>query len=138
ATLLSPRIVLLAAVFTFAAICWLNCVAIETWEDREADQEIVHTILSNTSPNSEAQQSKGLTHHLGSRLIVFAATIGFLGLATTILAVRSPFYPIFFAVAISAGLFLGLIHNSERFSALSLRIAADAALLTPLLFVFVR
>ena len=138
ATLLSPRIVLLAAVFTFGAICWLNCVAIQTWEDREADQEVVHTILSNTSPNSKAQQSKGLTHHLGARLIVFAATIGFLGLATTILAVRSPFYPIFFAVAISAGLFIGLIRNSERFSALSLRIAADAALLTPLLFVFVR
>ncbi|HWF66439.1 MAG TPA: hypothetical protein VN670_03995 [Acidobacteriaceae bacterium] len=135
ASLMPHRIILLAATFAFGAICWLNCVAIQVWEDAEADQEVVHTILSGTRPENSAPLSPhGLTHYLGRHLIVFTGVVGILGLALTIVFAGTQFDSLFGSVAISAGLFIGLVRHSHRFSALSLRIAADAALLTPLLF----
>jgi hypothetical protein len=122
------RDLFLVAVLAFGAACWLNCVAIQTWEDAESAQEIVHTILAGATT-----QPRGLTEFLGDHLTVFAIAIGAesLGLAAT---AGRPIYPLFLSIAVNAGLFLALIRNSHRFSALSLRIAADAALLTPLLF----
>ena len=33
------RSLLLSAILIFGAVCWLNCVAIQTWEDAEAQRE---------------------------------------------------------------------------------------------------
>ena len=54
------------AVLTFGAACWLNCVAIQSWEDAEAAQEIVHTILSATPLEPAPTRPHGLTELLAS------------------------------------------------------------------------
>ena len=123
-----------AAVFTFGAVCWLNCVAIQTWEDAEASEEIVHTILSRTQGGDLETRPPGLTEFLGGHLTVFASAVGALALAFAVVTAGSPVALLFAAAALSAGLFLALIRYSHRLGALPLRIAADAALLTPLLF----
>lgn len=133
ARLNTDRNLLIAAVLTFGATCWLNCVAIQTWEDAEAAHEVMHTILSGRHQDA-SMRPRGLTEFLGRHLTVFAIVVGALGIGSTVATAGSPLYPLFTSVAISAALFLGLIWNSHRFSALTLRIAADAALLTPLIF----
>ncbi len=133
ARLHTDRNLLLAAVLTFGAACWLNCVAIQTWEDAEAAQEIVHTILSATPLDPAPPRPHGLTELLGQHLAAFAIAVCTLSLALAT-AVGGDVRPLFVSVAISALLFFALIRYSHHFSALSLRIAADAALLTPLLF----
>lgn len=125
--------ILAAAIFTFGAACWLNCVAIQVWEDAEAEQEETYAILSSAGYPHNAAQS-GLTAFLGSHLTGFALAVGSFGLCLTCATMKRGLWPPFAAVTLSAILFLLLIQNSHRFRALTLRIAADAALLTPLLF----
>lgn len=87
----------------FAALCWLNCVAIEDWEQ----------------------------HRRGLRipLLAFATLAACCG---TIAAVAgNPARSLAFAALLSAGLFL-LLHGS-RLAEGARRIAADLVLLTPLL-----
>jgi len=134
APLTSNRSLLIAAVFTFGAACWLNCVAIQTWEDAEASHEVVHTILSARSHHGLTPGPRGLTEFLGEHLTAFAIAVGAVSLGLAAAAARSHLYPLFTSIALSALVFLGLIRYSHRFSALFLRIAADAALLTPLIF----
>lgn len=122
------------AVLVFGSICWLNCVAIQTWEDAEAAHEVMHTILSNAQDHEVASRPKGLTGILGSHLREFAWSAVVVAVALTFAAVRTPVSLLFAAAGISAALFVGLIRYSHRLDALPLRIAADAALLTPLLF----
>ena len=128
------RGLLTAAIFTFGAACWLNCVAIQTWEDAEASQEIMHTILSSSGSDKEILRPHVITEFLGRHLSAFAVAVGGLAFCLAYVTVNSTVWPLFAAVGLSAVLFLGLIRYSRRFSALALRIAADAALLTPLLF----
>ena len=71
----SSRGLLAAAVFTFGAVCWLNCVAIQTWEDAEAAQEIVHTILSGNLYPDITKRPRGLTEFLGAHLMAFATAV---------------------------------------------------------------
>jgi hypothetical protein len=134
ARLHAERNFLAAAILTFGAACWLNCVAIQTWEDTESKDEIVHTILSTQVNDAARRRSQSLTELLGAHLNAFALAVLLLGASLSLATAQTSQYPLFASVAISAILFLGLIRNSHRFSALSLRIAADAALLTPLLF----
>ena len=134
ARLHADRNLLIAAIFTFGTACWLNCVAIQTWEDAEAAREIVHTILSGRTIGQDEQRPRGLTQFLGMHLTAFAIVVGLLGAGFAAATAGTSVCLLFVSVAISAGLFLGLIRSSYRFSALTLRIAADAALLTPLLF----
>ncbi|MHB8303183.1 MAG: hypothetical protein ACYDC6_10165 [Acidobacteriaceae bacterium] len=115
----ADRGTLAAAIVAFGAACWLNCVAIQIWEDAESSREF---------------RTGGLTRWLGQHLLAFAGVVGAAGLALTFLAARTPAWPLFAAVTLSALLFFILIRQSHRFSVLALRIAADAALLTPLLF----
>ncbi len=132
--LTGDRGLLAAAIFTFGAACWLNCVAIQTWEDAEASQEVMHAILSSNGNEKEILRPHCMTEFLGRHLSAFAAAVGGLAICLAYATATSTIWPLFAAVALSAILFLGLIRHSRRFSALSLRIAADAALLTPLLF----
>jgi hypothetical protein len=134
ARLHGERNILLAATLVFGAACWLNCVAIQTWEDDEAAHELVHTILSPASRVQRGFSSHSVTQFLGAHRTAFAVTVGLLGILFAIRTMDGSAYPLFACVAVSAAIFLALARNSYRFSALSLRIAADAALLTPLLF----
>lgn len=133
------RSLLLSATLTFGAVCWLNCVAIQTWEDAEALCDgVSDPFFQNHSHKSEGQQGATppsiLTNFLGNHLTAFAVTLGALSfLLTCIPAVRTA-WPVFAAVALSSLLFVTLIRQTRRFSALSLRILADGALLTPLIF----
>ncbi len=128
------RSLLIAAIFTFGAVCWLNCVAIQVWEDAEANREVIHAILASHRQSGSTTGPRGLTVFLGRHLAVFAIGVGAISLTLAAITARSHLSPLFASVAFSAALFLGLIRYSHRFSALTLRIAADAALLTPLLF----
>lgn len=130
---------LLSAILIFGAACWLNCVAIQTWEDAEAMRNIMsHRFFQSHSSECENQQaatrSQVLTDFLGRHLTVFAMAVGALAFSLTCIPVTRTVWPLFAAVVFSSLLFLTLIRYSERFSALSLRIMADAALLTPLVF----
>ncbi len=134
ARLAEHRSILTASVFTFGAACWLNCVAIQVWEDAEDSQEITHTILAGHARSKEKARSRGLTEFLGEHLTGFAGSVGLLSFIFALDTAQTGLWPLFAAVTASSLLFLALIRNSYRFSVLSLRIAADAALLTPLLF----
>lgn len=91
----------------FAALCWLNCMAIEEWE----------------------QYGRGYRIEWLASIIVAASCLSLLEL------VNHPAQWLAIAVAVSAALFLAL--NRGRLAAGGQRIAADLALLTPLLLPFV-
>lgn len=119
----SGRLVLFPAVFIFAALCWLNCVAIECWES-----------LPDTGPRSRFTDSHSTTVWAANRLRTVAIAFATIALALTVVSVkRQQPWGVYLAAGLS-GLFLSLIDaHRERFSAMTLRIAADAALLTPLI-----
>jgi len=95
---------LLPAAALFAALCWLNCIAIETWESQ---------------PHSSLPRA--------------AVAIAILSAIISLAAHPAPLRYTAIACTLSALLLLALHHARHRFSRLTLRIAADAALLTPLL-----
>lgn len=133
------RGLLLAAIATFGAACWLNCVAIQTWEDAEANREDVqnHFAAGRTCEVRVPQNRKSrraLTDLLGDHLTAFAVVIGMLALSLASFPAGRTVWPLFIAVAASSLVFVALIHRTIRLSALSLRVLADGALLTPLLF----
>ena len=133
------RGLLLSGVLTFGAACWLNCVAIQTWEDAEARREGVHDrFFQNRLPEGQLQVDQCgpplLTNFLGKHLTAFAIAIGGLALLLICIPAVRMAWPLFAAVAISSFMFLALVCHKMRFSALSLRILADGALLTPLVF----
>lgn len=131
---LGHTLLLSGAIFAFGAVCWLNCVAIQTWEDHERGSEVIHAILSG--PQSDPETSgHGWTRFLGRRLAVFSGFVCALSLAAALATMESRAGLLFFAIVLSAAIFLVLTRLSHRVSVLTLRIAADAALLTPLLFV---
>lgn len=136
---MEQRAILAVAVAAFGAACWLNCVAIQSWEDAEAAQEVAHQILaakrrSNGPRVGAFTQNAGITQFLGKHLVGFAALLGTGSICLAWAAAHTPVWPILVCVALSSGLFLVLIAHRNRCSVLTLRIAADAALLTPLLF----
>jgi hypothetical protein len=130
---------LLSAILTFGAACWLNCVAIQTWEDSEATRVGDHDVFSNhRTPGGYIQKKQvgrpALTNFLGHHLTAFTVAIGGLALVVAGIPAARIAWPLFAAVAFSSVVFLALIRHSMRLSALSLRILADGALLTPLVF----
>lgn len=133
------RGLLLAAICTFGTACWLNCVAIQTWEDAEARGEGAQNHFSaGRTRELRVQQNRAsrpaLTDFLGNHLTAFAMGIGALALSIACFSIARIVWPLFIAVAASCLVFLALIHRTVRLSALSLRVLADGALLTPLLF----
>ena len=126
------RILLTPLVALFALLCWLNCVAIEKWEKGE-------------SPSSNhARASNPALPHLSTRwtqchLPLVACGIALLGViaaaSSTVFAAPLPMVSLYLACTVSALLFLAF--DRSQLDSFDLRIAADAALLTPLLFVAV-
>ena len=129
---------LLAAICTFGAACWFNCVAIQTWEDAEARRDGVQNHFAARKGELRVQQHnaprRALTDFLGNHLTAFAVVIGMLAFSLASFPAGRTVWPLFIAVAASSLVFLALIHHNVRLSALSLRVLADGALLTPLLF----
>ncbi len=120
----TSRAALFPAVGIFAALCWLNCIAIERWENLSPSGEL-------QSPGAHSTTRWTAGNLRGSALA--------LALLTGILAAVSMTYHLgtfaIYLATMAAALSLAMIDLSrESLSKLHLRIAADAALLTPLLF----
>lgn len=121
----------------FAALCWLNCIAIEKWE-QPCGAALARRV--SLSPRRRAQvQTNDCTarwgqKHLRRISIAIAAVAAFI--AALLLHSEPPAAKLYFAAALSAAVFLLL--DRRPFSTFHLRVAADAALLTPLLVFLVR
>jgi hypothetical protein len=114
----SGRDQLAPAIIFFALLCWINCVGIEKWEGGA---------LHFTT--------RWASLHL--RLIVTMTAL--FSLAAALLAPSPGLAAVYVAAMVSSGLLFALDARSSYLSPLHLRIAADAALLTPLaLFPFAR
>jgi hypothetical protein len=109
------RLRLLPLAFLFASLCTLNCLFIFAWE-HESEQ-------TNAHPTTRTA-----LHHLSQ----LAATMTAVGLGLCLLYSRAP-WPITTACTLSLFL-LQLLHSYRRhIPAITLRAAADLALITPLL-----
>lgn len=120
------RTSLIPLVATFSSLCWLNCVAIEKWE---------------RTPPGVARTSSAAQPHASTRWAL--RHVGLVACSLALLAVigcvqstrigdHVAMSALYLACALSAMLFPLL--DLSRLNSLELRIAADAALLTPLLF----
>jgi hypothetical protein len=110
--------------YSFAAIllgfvCSANCILISVWEKEEDIACNSHSIASSPS-----RLIPHLAHAL-TGLIILAATMAFIG----------P-WQIHFAVCLSALSLRMMLHFENRLSKRTLRVLADAVLLSPLLFAF--
>jgi hypothetical protein len=108
------------AVVFFAVLCWINCVGIEKWE---AGGSSTACVMAHPT-------TRWASLHL--RRIV--TVIALLSLAAALLAPSPGLTAIYLAALLSSGLLFALDARSTHLSPLHLRIAADAALLTPLAF----
>jgi hypothetical protein len=99
------------AIVFFALLCWINCVGIEKWEGGNP-----HAI------------TRWASLHLRS----IATMIALFSFAAAVLAPSRGLMAVYLAALLSSGLLFALDARCSRLSPLHLRIAADAALLTPL------
>jgi hypothetical protein len=108
------------AIVFFAMLCWINCVGIEKWE------------AGGPSP---ARSNPHLTTRWASlHLRPIVTMIALFSLAAALLAPTRGLMAVYLAALLSSGLLFTLDARSAHFSPLHRRIAADAALLTPLAF----
>jgi hypothetical protein len=119
----SDRAALAPEVALFAALCWLNCVAIERWENDSGGGAGISNSHSTT---------RWTANHLCATALALAALSGAIGLVA--LLHSSSTVRLYLAILVSSAVFVAIDRNRARFSVLGLRIGADVALLTPLLF----
>jgi hypothetical protein len=112
------RLVLLPAAVLLTALCGLNCLFIYAWE---------HEGISRTAAPTIHPTTRFALRHL----IALAVSATLAGVAIAILNPASP-RPIAAACTLSAALLLALDRYRDRLSEVTLRAAADLALLTPL------
>jgi hypothetical protein len=110
----------------FAAVCTLNCLAIEEWE-RGRDRN-----LSVAGLRQSAMVGFGLGSGKFAAMLAVCAT-----LLAPVVRLRGEFSAIGAAIAVSAVLILLLDLMRERISADALRVLVDVALLAPALVVLV-
>jgi hypothetical protein len=99
------------AVLFFAGLCWINCVGIEKWESGQ-----VHVT----------------TRWAGLHLRAIVTIIALFSLAAALCAPTRGLMAVYLSAVLSSALLFVLDARSKHWSPLHLRIAADAALLTPL------
>jgi hypothetical protein len=99
------------AVLFFAGLCWVNCVGIEKWESGQV----------NT-----------LSHWAGVHLRAIVTMIALFALAAALLAPSRGLMAVYLSAVLSSVLLFTLDARSSHLPPLYVRIAADAALLTPL------
>lgn len=119
-----PRLHLFEAVAFFAALCWINCVAIEKWE----------TGAATASQASRALKTHASTRWAVNHLQLILAMIAAFSAIAACLAPAPGLRAVYLASLLSSTLILALDARRSRIAPLYLRIAADAALLTPLAF----
>lgn len=129
------RFVLLFLSLLFAALCWLNCLAIEKWEQVYAETRMA-PINFPLGYSLQAPIAHRTTLWGQRRLRPVSIALSAIAFAASALLLHSnpSAAGLCFAAALAAVLFIPLDHS--RLSAFHLRIAADAALLTPLLLIF--
>jgi len=106
---------LLPYAILFSAVCTLNCLFIYAWEHPHA-----------------RSNAHATTRYATQHLTAFTIT-AFLAATATAITHRSGPWPLAAACALSAIALLTLHHYRSRIQSITLRAAADAALLTPLL-----
>jgi hypothetical protein len=110
----------------YALLCWMNCVAIEKWESGPLSISLPH------------RTTRWAAHHLRLLACSIAIVAGLVGLHFFLTALPAPVMAmtaVYAACALSA-LFFALLDRLPLDSP-QLRVAADAALLTPILFLSV-
>lgn len=117
-----------------AALFWLNCVAIESWESRPT---AISNKVSKAASGSDRRWRSAVSP---DRVVVLMSTAvalvaAFLVGTASRAGQASIFFPIYLSVMVSAAMLFQLDRMRYRFSLLRMRIAADAVLLTPLIFV---
>jgi hypothetical protein len=105
---------LILAVLLFALLCWINCAGIEKWEGGRPHRS-----------------TRWVSVHLRS----IASAIAMLALVAAVLAPTRGLAALYLAALGSSGALFLLDARSSRLPAMHVRIAADAALLTPLALV---
>lgn len=120
---------LIPLVAIFSSLCWLNCVAIEKWERTSPGFERGARAAPPHTTTRWAQRSLTAV----SSVLALLAAIG--SVHSMLLRDHAAMAALYLACALSAVLFPLL--DSSRLSSFALRIAADAALLTPLFFFLV-
>lgn len=116
---------MLLSVALFAGVCWWNCVAIQIWEDRS------ETDTRQTEP------MHALTLWMGSKLQIFAATLAVISAGSAAIAPASGMRILLASCSLSSLLFLLLSRYNRQLHCRTLRVVADMALLTPLLWIAV-
>lgn len=111
------RLALVPVIAIFSILCWLNCVAIESWEHPAADS--VQPMTAWT-----AQHLQSLTLFVVVLALLLASASLHDGARLCLLL----------ASAASALLLFCLGRGRRYLTSMQMRVAADAALLTPLLF----
>ncbi len=107
---------LVTAVILFGAVCWLNCVAIDSWE----------------KPQHFARfAGRWLKLRASRRVMVLSCAIAACGVTASILDSGQGFSALAGAIACSAGLIAVLDSTRERLSAEALRVFVDLALVAP-------
>jgi hypothetical protein len=119
---------LAAAVALFAGACWLNCFAIGHWEASRAAPP-----PPLVAPEVREKRGGGAAAGAPAPMNVRWAALA-LGVSAALAAPR----PAALAVLLSATAFAALDALRPRLPALSLRIAADLALLTPMFWLWRR
>jgi hypothetical protein len=121
----SERPALFPAVALFAALCWLNCVAIERWE--------------NLTPTGHLQShdTHSTTRWVADRFQPVTLSLAVISAAVASAAITSnpETLPLYLAVTTGALCLTAIDVFREKLSSIHLRVAADAALLTPLIFI---
>jgi hypothetical protein len=114
---------MMVSLVLFASVCWWNCVAIQVWEDGlVADARSVEPMHR-------------LTVWIGRKLQFFAATLVIVSASVAIMAPTTGIRILLAACSSSGLLFLMLSRYSFKLHSRTLRVAADLALLTPLLWI---
>ncbi len=115
----------------YTALAWLNCHAIETWENETWENKA----WENKDAKTPAPAG------VGSRIANRAVGLTLLGLLAALIAGlfgQSRVALVLAAAALSAGLLGQMDHRRRNFSATALRAGADLALLTPLALLAMR
>jgi hypothetical protein len=121
----SGRLALFPAVAAFSALCWLNCIAIERWENLTPTGRLQSTDAHTTT--------RWATEHFRLLTLFLAAISAALASASIISSPGT--VALYIAVTIAALCLTAIDLYREKLSSLNLRVAADAALLTPLILI---
>ncbi len=113
------------AVICFAVLCWLNCVAIEHWETTKGFEPSFKHMHATT---------KWAGRNLARIALAVCVIALEIAAATTMLPKTLSLQSVFLSAALSAIALFALDRFRRKLSSIQLRIAADAALLTPLIF----